>query len=68
MSNAEVNEILIHAGAKFFCTKIDVSQEDMEKSSKPGWEIRLETDNKIYENKQKMLRQTKKGMVNRISK
>ena len=38
----ELNE-LIYAGAKLVCKKIGISSESTKKESKPGWEIRLET-------------------------
>ena len=38
----ELNE-LIYAGAKLVCEKIGVPLKSMNKKSKPGWEIRLET-------------------------
>ena len=38
----ELNE-LIYAGAKLVCEKIGVPSKSTKKQSKPGWEIRLET-------------------------
>ena len=38
----ELNE-LIYAGAKLVCEKIRVPLKSMNKKSKPGWEIQLET-------------------------
>ena len=47
----EVNE-LIFEGAKLVCKKIGILSKS--KKSKPGWEIRLETQiKKIYENRPK---------------
>ena len=38
----ELNE-LIYAGAKLVCEKIGIPSKSAKKQSKPGWEIRLET-------------------------
>ena len=38
----ELNE-LIYAGAKLVCEKIGIPSKSTKKQSKPGWEIRLET-------------------------
>ena len=38
----ELND-LIYAGAKLVCGKIGVPSKSMKKQSKPGWEVRLET-------------------------
>ena len=38
----ELNE-LIYAGAKLVCEKIEIHSKSTKKESKPGWEIRLET-------------------------
>ena len=38
----ELNE-LIYAGAKLVCVKIGIPSRSTKKKSKPGWEIRLET-------------------------
>ena len=38
----ELNQ-LIYAGAKLVCEKIGILSKSMKKKSKPGWEIRLET-------------------------
>ena len=38
----ELNE-LIYAGAKLVCEKIGIPSKSMKEKSKPGWEIRLET-------------------------
>ena len=46
----ELNE-LIYAGAKLVCEKIGIPSKSTKKKSKPGWEIRLETQIKNYENK-----------------
>ena len=49
----ELNEI-IYAGAKLVCEKIGVPSKSTKKKSKPGWEIRLDTQiKKIYENRLK---------------
>ena len=42
----ELNE-LIYAGAKLVCEKIGIPTKSTKKQSKPGWEIRLETQIKI---------------------
>ena len=48
----ELNE-LIYAGAKLVCENIGIPSKSTKKQSKPGWEIRLETQKKKknYENK-----------------
>ena len=52
-SMTELNE-LIHAGVKLVCEKIGIPSISTKKQSKPGWEIRLETQiKKIYENRPK---------------
>ena len=38
----EINE-LIYAGTKLVCDKIEIPSKSTKKKSKPGWEIRLET-------------------------
>ena len=38
----ELNE-LIYAGVKLVCEKIGIPSKNKKKKSKPGWEIRLET-------------------------
>ena len=38
----ELND-LIYTGAKFVCTKIGVPLKTTDRKSKPGWEIRLES-------------------------
>ena len=45
----ELNE-LIYAGAKLVCEKVGIPSKSTKKLSKPGWEIRLETQIKIYKN------------------
>ena len=42
---------LIYARAKLVCEKIGIPSKSTKKKSKPGWEIRLETQIKNYENK-----------------
>ena len=50
---SELND-LIYTGAKLVCEKIAVPSKSMKKQSKPGLEIRQETQiKKIYENKPK---------------
>ena len=48
----ESNEV-IYAGAKVVCGKIGIALKSTNKESKPEWEIRLETQIKIYENRLK---------------
>ena len=46
----ELNE-LIYAGAKLVCENIGIPSKSSKKQQKPGWEIRLESQIKKYENK-----------------
>ena len=46
----ELNE-LIYARAKLVCENIGIPSKSTKKQSKPGWEIRLGTQIKNYENK-----------------
>ena len=48
----ELNE-LIYTGAKLVSEKIGIPSKSTKKKSKPGWEIQIETQKKIYENKPK---------------
>ena len=48
----ELNE-LNYAGEKLVYEKIGIPSNNTKKKSKPEWEIRLETQIKIYENKPK---------------
>ena len=52
----ELNE-LIYAGAKLVCEKIGIYSKSTKKQSKPGWEIRLETQIK---NQRKQARKIQK--------
>ena len=52
----DLNE-LIYAGAKLVCEKIGIPLISTKKQSKPGWEIRLETQIKNLRNQAKMLKQ-----------
>ena len=45
----ELNE-LIYAGEKLVCEKIGIPSKNSKEKSKPGWEFRLETQIKTYEN------------------
>ena len=49
----ELNE-LIYAGAKLVSEKIGSPLKSTKKKSKPEWEIWLETQKKIYENRPKL--------------
>ena len=53
----ELNK-LIYAGAKLVCEKIGIPSKSTKKLSKPGWEIRLETQIK---KRRKQARMMKKG-------
>ena len=59
----ELNE-LIYAGAKLVCEKIRVPSKSTKKQSKPGWENRQETKNKIQK---EYLRRTRKLHVAKLS-
>ena len=48
----ELNE-LIYARAKLVLEKVSIPFKNTNKKSKPGWEIRLETQIKSYQNRQK---------------
>ena len=45
ISTNNISELnyLIYAGAKLVCEKIGVPSKSTKKQSKPGWEVRLET-------------------------
>ena len=45
----ELNE-LIYTGTKLVCEEIGIPSKSTKKKSKPGWEFRLETQIKIFEN------------------
>ena len=51
----ELNE-LIYAEAKLVCEKIGIPLKSKEKKSKPGWEIRLETQIKNLRKQAKMIK------------
>ena len=51
MNNITKLNELIYVGAKLVCEKIRIPSKSTKKQSKPGWEIRLETQIKNYENK-----------------
>ena len=55
---AELNE-LIYAGANLVSANIDVPRKNMDKSSKPGKEIRLETQKRKLRQQAKTIRQRK---------
>ena len=48
----ELNEV-IYAGAKLVWEKIGILSKSTKEKWKPGWEFQLETQIKIYENRQK---------------
>ena len=52
----ELNE-LIYAGAKLVYEKIGIPSKSAKKQSKPGWEIRLETQIKNLQKRAKMVKQ-----------
>ena len=54
----ELNE-LIYAGAKLVWEKIGIPSKNTKKKSKPGWEIRLETQIKNLRKQAKMIKQKK---------
>ena len=54
----KLNE-LIYAGAKLVCEKIGIPSKSTKEKSKPGWEIRLETQMKTLRKKAKMIKQRK---------
>ena len=54
----ELNE-LIYAEAKLVCEKIGIPSKSTKKKSKPGWEIRLETQIKNLRKQTKMIKQRK---------
>ena len=51
----ELNE-LIYAGGKLVCEKIGIPSKSTKKQSKPGWEIRLETQIKKQRKQARMIR------------
>ena len=53
---SELND-LICAGAKLVCEKIGVLSKSTKKQSKPGWEVRLETQIKNLRKQTKMVKQ-----------
>ena len=63
----EWNE-LIYAGAKLVCEKIGILSKSTKKKSKPGWEIRLETQIKNLRKQAKMIKQKKDGGICRNKK
>ena len=57
----ELND-LIYAGAKLVCEKIGVPQKSTKKPSKPGWEVRLETQIKNLRKQAKIVKQKDPGI------
>ena len=57
----ELND-LIYAGTKFVCEKIGVPPKSTKKLSKPGWEVRLETQIKNLRKQAKMIKQKDPGI------
>ena len=51
----ELNE-LIYTGAKLVCEKIGIASKSTKKQSKPGWEIRLETQMKKLRKQTRMIK------------
>ena len=51
----DLNE-LIYAGAKLVCEKIGIPSKSTKEQSKPGWEIRLETQIKNLRKQARMIR------------
>ena len=58
----ELNE-LIYAGAKLVCEKIGIPSKSTKKKSKPGWEIRLETQIKNRRKRARMIKQKKDAHI-----
>ena len=54
----DLNE-LIHAGAKLVCEKIGIPSKSTKEKSKPGWELRQETQIKNLRKQAKMIKQRK---------
>ena len=53
----ELNE-LVYAGAKLVCEKIGIPSKGTKKQSKPGWEIRLETQIKKLRKQARRMRKS----------
>ena len=53
---SELND-LIYAGAILLCEKIGIPSKSTKKQSKPGWEVRLETQIKNLRKLAKMVKQ-----------
>ena len=47
---------LIYAGAKLVCGKIGITSKNTKELSKPGWEIRLETQIKNLQKQTRMIK------------
>ena len=62
----ELNE-LIYAGAKLVCEKIGIPSKSTKKKSKPGWEIRLETQ-KTLRKQARMIKQMRDAEICRNRK
>ena len=58
---SELND-LINAGAKFVCEKSGVPSKSTKKQSKPGWEVRLETQIKNLRKQAKIVKQRDPGI------
>ena len=54
----ELNE-LIYAGAKLVCEKTGIPSKSTKEKSKPGWELRLETQIRNLRKQAKMIKQKK---------
>ena len=58
---SELND-LIYVGARLVCEKIGVPSKSTKKHSKPGWEVRLETQIKKLRKQAKMMKQKDPGI------
>ena len=60
-NKTEINE-LIYARVKLFCENIGIPSKSTKKISKPGWEIRLETQIKNLQKQAKMIKHKDAGI------
>ena len=60
MNNVTGLNELIYAGRKLVCEKIGIRSKSMKKKSKPGWEIRQETQVKNLRKQAKMINQKRR--------
>ena len=70
ISTNDITELdkLIYAGAKFVSEKIGIPSKSTKEKSKPGWEIRLETQIKNLRKQTKMIKQRKDEGIYRNKK